>query len=433
MGRDGTGPTSGRVLQVNISRGGIPKRPVDRAWVGTLGVEGDKHHDNTVHGGPHQAVCLYGIEAIERLQSEGHPVEPGSVGENLTTSGIEWSKLPVGTRAAIGDDVMLEVSSSTTPCKTQIRNFRDGRFSRISIDLHPSDSRMYARVLTEGEVKPGYEIRILPPAADSRAQEELLLDRLDKAESKSSLAAWRAAIDSGFDVRVVDDGDLLMAASPDIHGPAFNRAGGLARMPHLLEMATRFFDENRCSGWLLTEEAPWPQAELGVTINVFAAAPDQIKTAEWPEGLTIRPIRPEDGPTVQQIHASTGSLNGNLDQRDPWAAVYTKLANHPHRTVLLAEIGGEPVGASSVHVGGKAGWLRGASVVPSARGRGIQRAMIAARVKIAMDRGCDLVGAWAEPNGPSAHNLEKMGMRAIGMRRHYLYEPASVAAEKAAV
>ena len=69
---------SGRVLQVNVSHGGVPKRPVERAWVGTLGLEGDKHRENTVHGGPYQAVCLYGIEAIERLQAEGHPVEPGA-------------------------------------------------------------------------------------------------------------------------------------------------------------------------------------------------------------------------------------------------------------------------------------------------------------------------------------------------------------------
>ena len=82
---------TGKVLQVNISGGGVPKKPVERAWVGVLGLEGDAHRENTVHGGPHRAVCLFGIEVIERLQSEGHPVEPGSVGENLTTSGIEWS------------------------------------------------------------------------------------------------------------------------------------------------------------------------------------------------------------------------------------------------------------------------------------------------------------------------------------------------------
>ena len=100
---EGAATATGRVLQVNISGGGVPKQPVDLAWVGRLGLRGDAHDDFTVHGGPHQAVCLYGIEAIERLQSEGHPVGPGSVGENLTTTGVEWSTLPVGTRARIGD------------------------------------------------------------------------------------------------------------------------------------------------------------------------------------------------------------------------------------------------------------------------------------------------------------------------------------------
>ena len=47
-------------------------------------------------------MSLLGIEAIERVQADGHPIEPGSVGENLTTTGIELSGLPIGTRLAIG-------------------------------------------------------------------------------------------------------------------------------------------------------------------------------------------------------------------------------------------------------------------------------------------------------------------------------------------
>jgi GNAT superfamily N-acetyltransferase len=126
------------------------------------------------------------------------------------------------------------------------------------------------------------------------------------------------------------------------------------------------------------------------------------------------------------IQSATGSI-GAGSHRDPWAAVYTRLANHPHRTVLIAEMGGEPVGAASLQVAGKAGWLRGASVIPSARGRGIQRAMIAERVRIAVERGCDVVGASAEPDGSSAENLRRMGMAAIGTRRHYPYVPNSMA------
>ena len=65
-----TGPVAtGRVLQVSVSPGGVPKLPIERAWVGRFGLEGDKHSEPTVHGGPHRAVCLFGIEVIERLQA----------------------------------------------------------------------------------------------------------------------------------------------------------------------------------------------------------------------------------------------------------------------------------------------------------------------------------------------------------------------------
>jgi MOSC domain-containing protein YiiM/GNAT superfamily N-acetyltransferase len=418
---------TGRVLQVNVSGGGVPKRSVDRAWVSTLGLEGDDHAERTLHGGPDQAVCLFGIEAIERMQAEGHPIEPGSAGENLTTTGIDWSLLPIGTRARIGADLELEISSSVTPCKTQVGNFSDGRYSRMNIELHPSDSRMYARVLRDGVVKPGDLITVLPAVADSRAPDALLIKRLDRAESKSSVAAWRAAVESGFDVRIVEDGELAMAASPEIHGPAFNRASGLARMPHLMGLATDFFDRQGCKGWLVTEHEPWVGAELGVTVGVYTAPTEEMADGSTPAGITLRPITPADGDSVRAIHAATGSVGVTEDQRNPWAQVYEKLATHPHRTVLLAELDGEPVGAASVHTYGGIGWLRAASVIPSARGMGIQRALIAVRTKIAAERGCEIVGAWAEPDGVSAANLMMMGMRQIGMRRHYLYVPPTSA------
>jgi len=417
---------AGRVLQVNMSGGGLPKRPVESAWVDTCGLRGDEHEERTVHGGPHQAVCLYGIEAIERLQSEGHPVEPGSVGENLTTTGVEWSTLPVGTRARIGDALEIEIAGAATPCKTQTRNFSDGRFSRMSIDLHPSDSRMYARVLTEGEVKPGDQIRVLPPTPDSRAIDELLLKRLDRAETKSSIASWRAANESGFEIHIIEDGDLAMASAPRLGGPAFNNASGLARYPNLIEIATDFYDRHRSPGWLWMEDPPWSNAEPDVTVSVFAADPTSVPDAERIDGLSVRLIGPEDATAYVGVRSGSPIAGGltDPDAPNPWPAVYEKLARWPHRSLFLAELDGRPVGAASMHVHARTGWLRGAVVEPDARGRGIQRALIAARVKHAIENGCDLVGSWAEPEGPSAVNLERMGMRAIGTRRNYAYQPA---------
>lgn len=417
-------PTAGRVMQVNMSAGGVPKLPVDRAWVRRIGLEGDKHHESTVHGGPHRAVCLFSIEAIERLQAEGHPVEPGSVGENLTTTGIEWSLLPIGSRARIGRQLELELSSSTTPCATQKHNFSDGRFSRISIDLHPADSRMYARVVTEGEVRPGDEIHVSPPPPGSQAVDGALLRRLDRASAKSAIAAWRAAQDAGYDVRIIEDGDLAMSAAPGIDGPGFNHADGLASMPHLLGMVTDFYDEQRCQGWLVAESAPWPGAEPSLVIGVFAARPAEVPIVDPPHGVTIRLAGADDGPRVESVYAAADSTGISADAPvNPWPQVYSALAVHPHRRVLMAELDGRIVAASSLHLHNKTGWLRGAAVVPDARGRGLQRAMASARVRMALELGCDLVGAGAEPVGHSATNLNRMNFREIGRREHYLYLP----------
>lgn len=409
---------TGRVLQVNVSSGGVPKLPVEHAWVSRLGVEGDAHSERTVHGGPHRAVCLFGIEAIERLQSEGHPVEPGSVGENLTTSGIEWSTLPVGTLARIGDTLLLELASATTPCATQKPNFVDGRFSRISIDHHPSDSRMYARVIEEGEVRSGDTIALQPPPHDSRAENERLLARLDRALAKASLIQWQAARRAGFDVSVVDDGELAMVASPALPGPPFNQALGLARLPNLMADATAFFTQRGVDGWLVTDGTPWAGSKPDLTWEVYAADPSAIGQSESTDGLRVRRISGAETSAVLAVYRQASGAAESAAP-DPWAAATAAMVESPHSAVFLAEIDGRPVGAGSVHVTNRAAWLRGGTVVPDARGRGIQRALIHQRALFAVAEKCDLAGATAETGSVSAANLRRVGFEAVGTRERH--------------
>jgi MOSC domain-containing protein YiiM/GNAT superfamily N-acetyltransferase len=423
--------SDGRVLAVNVSPGGVPKLPAERAWVGILGIEGDRQRERTVHGGPHRAVCLFGIEAIERLQSEGHPVEPGSVGENLTTTGVEWSLLPIGTRVCVGSQLVLELASPTMPCATQKRNFADGRFSRISIDLHPSDSRMYARVLVEGEVRPGDAIAIQPPAADSRAMDELLLGRLDRAAAKADLATWRAAIEAGQPVQVIDDGELVMAASRDLPGPAFNCAHGLARLPNLLPEVLALYDAQRSSGWLVTDSTPWPGAEPEADLAVYAAAAGD-PVGEVPahdSHFVIRRIGPDDLPRWEEVRrASGGSGIFRRRKRSAWRDIRARLLKARNVFVFLAEVDDRPVANGVLTTAGGVGWLRGAVVVPAARGGGIQRALIRERVRLAAELGCDTVAAWAGVSTASARNLDRMGFRQVGRREQYRYRPGSGAA-----
>lgn len=147
----GVPSTSGRVIQVNVSAGGVPKRPIERTTIHRGGVEGDRQRNLEYHGGPQRAVCLYAMELIVALRSEGHPVAPGSIGENLTVTGVDWSLVRPGARLAVGD-AELRITSYTDPCRTISASFIGGRFGRISQKANPGWSRVYAEVLREGAI-----------------------------------------------------------------------------------------------------------------------------------------------------------------------------------------------------------------------------------------------------------------------------------------
>ena len=151
----------GRIFQLNVSNGGVPKLAVREAVLTSQGLEGDRQRDLRYHGGPERAVCLYALERLLELQAEGHPVFPGSVGENLTVFGLEWSGLAPGARLALGDEAVVEVTSYTAPCKQIAGSFRGGEFRRISQRVHPGDSRLYARVLRPGLLAVGHPVKLL--------------------------------------------------------------------------------------------------------------------------------------------------------------------------------------------------------------------------------------------------------------------------------
>ena len=154
-------PPYPHVHQINVSDGGVPKRPLREARVTERGVEGDRQRNLKVHGGQDRALCLFSQDSIERLQDEGHLIEAGFSGENLTLAGLEWEKLKPGDRLQIGPDVQVEIMSYTAPCDLNARWFRDGDYRRISQKKNPGWSRVYAKVLREGLVTPGDAVEIL--------------------------------------------------------------------------------------------------------------------------------------------------------------------------------------------------------------------------------------------------------------------------------
>jgi MOSC domain-containing protein YiiM len=149
----------GKVACVNTSRGGVPKLSVFEAHVTTLGLDRDLQSDEQNHGGPDRAVVLYSLELIHALQAEGHSVAPGTTGENLTVSGLDWPTLVPGTRLRVGE-VDLEITRYASPCHKIGPSFLQQDFTRISQKVHPGWSRLCARVLTAGLVRPGDAVAV---------------------------------------------------------------------------------------------------------------------------------------------------------------------------------------------------------------------------------------------------------------------------------
>jgi MOSC domain-containing protein YiiM len=151
---------------VNVSPGGVPKRPVESTRVHSLGLKGDGHTEpEPMHGGLKAAVSLYSVESIARVLADGHAAFPGAYGENLTLEGIDWGALQAGDRLEIGGDgLVIELTEYAAPCQTIAHWFIERRIARISPKVHPEDSRGYARVIAEGQVTVGDSVAVSTPA-----------------------------------------------------------------------------------------------------------------------------------------------------------------------------------------------------------------------------------------------------------------------------
>jgi MOSC domain-containing protein YiiM len=153
-------PTPGRLDSINISNGGVPKLPTAEAAITAAGVAGDRQLDLRFHGGPLRAVSLFSAERIAAMQAEGHSIAPGTTGENLTVSGLDWSLVLPGACLEIAE-VRLEITAYAAPCSNISGSFAGGDIARISQKRNPGWSRVYARVLTPGHVRVGDTVTLL--------------------------------------------------------------------------------------------------------------------------------------------------------------------------------------------------------------------------------------------------------------------------------
>jgi MOSC domain-containing protein YiiM len=171
----------GVLLSVNIGRArpsdhtdvgvtGIDKRPVDHAvdvrapgpkhgGLGS-GLVGDEVCDRRHHGGDHQAVYAYAREDLDIWAARlGRPLASGTFGETMTTSGLALTCALIGERWAIGESLVLEVTTPRIPCRTFAAWLGErGWIKTFTAAVLPG---AYLRVVEPGRMRAGDEIRVV--------------------------------------------------------------------------------------------------------------------------------------------------------------------------------------------------------------------------------------------------------------------------------
>jgi MOSC domain-containing protein YiiM len=141
-----------KIVSIAVSKKkGTPKTPVEEAYIyKDHGLEGD------AHAGPwHRQVSLLASESIDKARAQGLDVGFGDFAENIATVGIDWKNLPIGTRARLGEQVVVEITQIGKECHN-----RCAIYYKAGDCIMPREG-VFARVLQEGRIRCGDQIEII--------------------------------------------------------------------------------------------------------------------------------------------------------------------------------------------------------------------------------------------------------------------------------
>ncbi len=165
---------------------GIYKLPVQEpVEIKPLGIPQDVICDEKNHGGPDQAIYIYGTVDYDWWSNElGKKLEPGTFGENLTVSELESTQFNIGDRLHIGN-VILEVTAPRIPCSTLAGRMGDPKF--VKRYRHGERPGLYCRVIQEGIIRMGDEVGIEEYAGETISILQMFRDYYDNHKNEEML------------------------------------------------------------------------------------------------------------------------------------------------------------------------------------------------------------------------------------------------------
>lgn len=155
------------------------------------GLAGDEISDKENHGGPDQAVYVYGVPDYEWWSRVlGRELAPGTFGENLTIAGLESAQASIGDRLRVGS-VVLEVTGPRIPCVTLATRMGDPAFVRRFRQAECPG--LYCRVIEEGFVRAGDPVNVERYRSETITAIEMFRDFFDPAPSEATIRRHLAA------------------------------------------------------------------------------------------------------------------------------------------------------------------------------------------------------------------------------------------------
>ena len=165
---------------------GIYKIPVDGlVQITQQGLAGDVIANKKHHGGPDQALYLYGQgDYVWWMQTLGDRIRPGLFGENLTISELESAGYKIGDQLLIGE-VVLQVTAPRIPCATLSARIGDPQFvKKFKAAERPG---LYCRVLSPGTVTSGDPVQVERYQGETVSILEMFQDFYNPDKTKAGL------------------------------------------------------------------------------------------------------------------------------------------------------------------------------------------------------------------------------------------------------
>ena len=165
---------------------GIYKLPTpEPVHISSLGIKEDFIASKKHHGGLDQAMYVYGTRDYDWWSTElGRDLYPGTFGENLDITELESSQFNIGDRLLIGS-VILEVSAPRIPCGTLAARMEDPQF--VKRFRHAERPGFYCRVLQEGTVEMGNDVKIERYEKETVSVIQIFRDYYDKDKSEETI------------------------------------------------------------------------------------------------------------------------------------------------------------------------------------------------------------------------------------------------------